>query len=149
MLKHVQHGHDKGFNTAVDVDFLFDFSPVTAESHTNLSSDREDSSTGSTSLVLIPDSTTGSTTAGALEQVFIRYNFNRDFSISMGRQLTTLGFEGDEAPNLYQVSNAYLMTDDTANGGASSYRRHYVDGIRANFNNGRFGFSIGSAQYIV
>ena len=55
----------------------------------------------------------------------------------MGRQLTTLGFEGDEAPNLYQVSNAYLITD------AAGWRRNYVDGIRANFNNGRFGFSIG------
>jgi len=113
-------GHDKGFDTSADMDFLFDFSPVTAELHTELQ----------------PSGVT-------LEQAFIRYNVNRDFSISMGRQLTTLGFEGDEAPNLYQVSNAYLMTDDTANGGAASYRRHYVDGIRANFNNGRFGFSLG------
>ena len=121
-------GHKKGFNTAVDVDFLFDFSPVTAEVHTTI----------------------GKTVSGVrgvdpdlLEQAFIRYNVNRDFSISMGRQLTTLGFEGDEAPNLYQVSNAYLMTDDTANSGAAGLRRNYVDGIRANFNNGRFGFSLG------
>jgi len=112
--------HDKGFGTTADVDFLFDFSPVTAELHTELN-----------------------TGGVALEQAFIRYNVNRDFSISMGRQLTTLGFEGDEAPNLYQVSNAYLITDDTANGGAAGLRRNYVDGIRANFNNGRFGFSLG------
>jgi len=113
-------GHDKGFDTSADMDFLFDFSPVTAELHTELQ----------------PSGVT-------LEQAFIRYNVNRDFSISMGRQLTTLGFEGDEAPNLYQVSNAYLITDDTANGGTKGMRRHYVDGIRGNFNNGRFGFSIG------
>ncbi|SVD42806.1 uncharacterized protein METZ01_LOCUS395660, partial [marine metagenome] len=113
----VRSGHDKGFDTSADVDFLFDFSPVTAELHTELSSG------GGVSL----------------EQAFIRYSVNRDFNISMGRQLTTLGFEGDEAPNLYQVSNAYLMTDDTANGGEDGSRRKYVDGIRANFNNGRFG----------
>jgi hypothetical protein len=106
--------HDKGFGTSADVDFLFDFSPVTAELHTELNTGGVD-----------------------LEQAFIRYSVNRDFNISMGRQLSTLGFEGDEAPNLYQVSNAYLNTD------ADGLRRNYVDGIRANFNNGRFGFSIG------
>jgi hypothetical protein len=127
--------HDKGFGTTADVDFLFDFSPVTAELHTNLSSDRTVRDPGGASI--------GSTSAVALEQAFIRYNVNRDFSISMGRQLTTLGFEGDEAPNLYQVSNAYLKTDDTANTANGGYRRNYVDGIRANFNNGRFGFSLG------
>jgi hypothetical protein len=117
--------HHKGFGTSADVDFLFDFSPVTAELHTELQS------------------------AGAggvtLEQAFIRYNVNRDVSFSMGRQLTILGFEGDERPNLYQISNAYLMTDDTANRGGTikKMRRHYVDGIRGNFNNGRFGFSLG------
>jgi len=112
--------HDKGFDTSADVDFLFDFSPITAELHTELQ----------------PDGVT-------LEQAFIRYNVNRDVSITMGRQLTILGYEGDEATNLYQVSNAYLFTDDTANGGDNGFRRKYVDGIRANFNNRRFGFSIG------
>ncbi|MBT3569087.1 MAG: hypothetical protein HN494_09595 [Opitutae bacterium] len=128
---------EAGFNTAADVDFLFDFSPVTAELHTNLSSDRTVRAPGGGSI--------GSTSAVALEQAFIRYNVNRDFSISMGRQLSTLGFEGDEAPNLYQVSNAYLFGDgtSTASLGIPSLRRNYVDGIRGNFNNGRFGFSLG------
>jgi hypothetical protein len=111
-----------GFNTAVDMDFLLDFSPVTAEIHTNL------------------NNTSGSF-ATSLEQAFIRYSFNRDFNISMGRQLTTLGFEADEAPNLYQVSYAYLL-GDIIDGGMGG-RRNYVDGIRANFNNGRFGFTLG------
>ena len=116
---------EAGFSTAVDVDFLFDFSPVTAEIHTRI--DNND----------------------LLEQAFIRYNVNRDFNISMGRQLTTLGFEGDEAPNLYQVSNAYLFGDGTSTASVPSLpagfnaRRNYVDGIRGNFNNGRFGFSLG------
>jgi hypothetical protein len=111
-----------GFNTAADLDFLFDFSPITAEVHTRINDDSD-----------------------LLEQAFIRYSINRDFSISMGRQLTTLGFEADEAPNLYQVSNAYLYGDDIEqdHGGGHGLRRNYVDGIRANFNNGRFGFTIG------
>jgi hypothetical protein len=117
--------HEKGFKTSADMDFLFDFSPVTAEIHTNLSQDLN-----------------GSSFAGGIEQAFIRYSFNRDFNISMGRQLTALGFESDEAPNLYQVSHAYLF-GDIIGGDTGGKRRNYVDGIRANFNNGRFGFTIG------
>ena len=109
-------GDDAGFSTSADLDFLLDFSPVTAEIHTELDGD-----------------------GVGLEQAFVRYNVNRDFSISMGRQLALLGFEADEAPNLYQVSNAYHLTDCSG----SNVRRTYNDGIRANFNNARFGFAIG------
>jgi hypothetical protein len=119
-----------GFSTAVDVDFLFDFSPITAEVHTRIGDTHP--------LFGSPE---------LLEQAFIRYNINRDFSLSMGRQLSTLGFEGDELPNLYQVSHAYLLGDPTSTAtlpnGLPSLRRNYVDGVRANFNNGRFGFSLG------
>ena len=76
---------DARFRTAADVDFLFDFSPVTGEVHLAASSDEV-----------------------GLEQAFIRYNFNQDFSISAGRQLTVLGFEKDESPNMYQTSYAYI-----------------------------------------
>ncbi len=110
---------DASFSTSADLDFLLDFSPVTAEIHTELDGD-----------------------GVGLEQAFVRYNVNRDFSISMGRQLALLGFEADEAPNLYQVSNAYHLTDSSSQGG-SSVRRTYNEGIRANFNNARFGFAIG------
>jgi hypothetical protein len=119
--------HHKEFDTSADLDFLFDFSPVTAELHTKLQPAGAGAGAGGVSL----------------EQAFIRYNVNRDVSFSMGRQLTILGFEGDERPNLYQISNAYLITDDTANGGDARKRRHYVDGIRGNFNNGRLGLTIG------
>ena len=127
--------HEKGFKTSADMDFLFDFSPVTSEIHTNLSQ-----GLGSSGYV------------AGVEQAFIRYSFNRDFNISMGRQLATLGFEADEAPNLYQISHAYLFGDGIATspigltglaGGGKALRRHNVDGIRANFNNGRFGFTLG------
>ncbi len=115
------------FNSAVDLDFLFDFSPVTAEVHTRINDD---------------------SSSDLLEQAFIRYNFNRDVSLTFGRQLSLLGYEADEDPYLNQVSNAYLITDGiSARNGelrtGSNIRRTYNDGVRANFNNGRLGFSIG------
>lgn len=100
----------ESFNTSADIDFLFDFSPVTAELHIMM--DKDDI---------------------GLEQAFARYGFNRDFNISFGRQLTALGYETDEKVGLKSVSRAYLM----------GMGRNYVDGVRANFNNGRFGVSVG------
>ena len=40
-------------------------------------------------------------------KAFGRYSFNNSFHLTFGRQLTSLGFEADEAPGLYAVSNAY------------------------------------------
>ena len=80
---------DARFRSAADIDFLFDFSPVTGEVH------------------LAASDNVG------LEQAFLRYNFNQDFSVTAGRQLTVLGFEKDESPNMYQTSYAYL-TDVSA-----------------------------------
>ena len=158
---------DKRFRTAADVDFLFDFSPVTGEVHLAAHSDGVD-----------------------LEQAFFRYSFNQDFSLTAGRQLTVLSFEKDESPNMYQTSYAYLsdVASDVQGGSAAlesfigldsfklagtsvdaamssnaayttyvganpvanptgfslpSLRRNYVDGIRANFNNGQFGVVAG------
>ena len=185
----VVNNHDKRFRTGADVDFLFDFSPVTSEVHFNADQD-----------------------GVSLEQAFIRYSLNRDFNFSFGRQVTVLGYESDEAPNLHQVSHAYLADvalEDLAAGSSGrdamnsfvglnqlsmlntitmaklrtsglsqdaltapaiplletdvskkhreqmeatnnptaisipQLRRNYVDGIRANFNNGKFGLSLG------
>ena len=172
--------HDKRFRTGVDLDLLIDFSPVTSEIHLNAAS--------------------GS--GVSLEQAFIRYSFNRDFNLSMGRQLTVLGMESDESTGLYQVSHGYaadvaiedgiqhgksalgqfigmgstgvlgayeaavdqltgsVLTQDGLTLGATGvpgfvaptvatgnllpqFRRNYVDGVRANFNNGRFGLTVG------
>jgi hypothetical protein len=87
---------DARFRTTADIDFLFDFSPVTGEVHIAASKD-----------------------SVGLEQAFLRYNFNQDFSLTAGRQLTVLGFEKDESPNMYQTSYAYLtdVSADVANGG--------------------------------
>ena len=114
----------EAFNTSSDIDFLFDFSPVTGEVHVAL--DKDDIE---------------------LEQAFGRYSLNRDFNFSFGRQLTVLGYEADEAPGLFAVSNAYhlgvkgaALTTGNAN---VKIRRNYKDGVRANFNNGKFGLTVG------
>ena len=169
--------NDTRFTTSTDVDFLFDFSPVTAEVH--LAATTDDIS---------------------LEQAFGRYAFNRDFNISFGRQVTSLGFEGDEATDLSSVTTAYFfdnaikqnnfmtglrnmaidydlrnsiynsstLGDFFRSGGTVIWdgktlateteltkaydesmarvpqlRKNYVDGVKANFNNGRFGLSLG------
>jgi len=133
------------FSTNSDIDFLFDFSPVTGEVH----------------LAMNPSPDAGDEQFG-LEQAFARYSFNRDFHITFGRQLTSLGFEDDEAPGLYSVTSSYpssidalaaldsLRYDATTNpNGITNLRsnlnahQNYNDGIRANFNNGRFGFILG------
>ena len=134
-------GHDSRFQTSSDIDFLFDFSPITAETHIQLNKD-----------------------AVKLEQVFGRYAINKDFNISFGRQITTLGYEADEPTDLYSSSYAYVTDVAMIHPGLSDLRddivkeinrrdhidadntrlrRNYVDGIRANFNNGMFGFTIG------
>ena len=82
----------EAFNTSGDIDFLFDFSPLTAEVHTAMNAS--------------PDAN-GSHVE--LEQAFGRYAFNRDFNISFGRQLTSLGYEADEAPGLFAVSHGYWL----------------------------------------
>ena len=131
---------DDRLSTDADVDFLIDFSPVTAEVHLK--------------------GTTGTGKSFGIEQAFGRYSFNRDFNISFGRQVTNLGYEGDEPTDLYTVSNAYffdvltkhsftssiIQTIDNTFGtsvSATHFRKNYVDGIRANFNNGQFGISLG------
>jgi hypothetical protein len=126
------------FKTKSDIDFLFDFSPVTGEVH----------------LALNPNHDTSEDQIG-VEQAFARYSFNRDFHITFGRQLTSLGFEDDETPGLHSVTKSYSLADlkmakirkDLA--GFTNLRsklnahQNYNDGIRANFNNGRFGFILG------
>jgi len=123
-----QGQQSEAFDTSADVDFLFDFSPLTAELHIAL--DKDDVK---------------------LEQAFGRYSVNRDFNFSFGRQLTVLGYEADEAPGLFAVTNGYYLSDKlapfaslgTKKTSISQTRRNYVDGIRANFNNGRFGLTLG------
>ena len=89
---------DKRFRTAADIDFLFDFSPVTGEVHLAAHTDGID-----------------------LEQAFFRYSFNPDFSLTAGRQLTVLSFEKDESPNMYQTSYAYLTdVSEDVQGGTSA-----------------------------
>jgi hypothetical protein len=135
---------DTRFTSSADVDFLFDLSPVTSELHLNAHRNGID-----------------------LEQVFARYSFNSDFNLSFGRQTTALGYESDERVNHLGVVSGYFLTSALDNpilrdslssilneinsgfGTALSttdipkFRKNYVDGIRANYNNGMFGFTFG------
>ena len=105
-------GHDST-SVGTDMDFLIDFSPVTAEVHLNAAQNNG---------------------SDLLEQAFGRYSFNQDFHLTFGRQATVLGFDSDEANELHAVTRAY----NEVNPG-----KQYVDGIRLNYNNGMFGFIFG------
>ena len=125
---------------SVDLDFLFDFSPVTAEIHLQ----HEDS--------------TGAAAIG-VEQAFVNYAVNQNFSLTVGRQLQLLGYEGDEAMDQFLSTRTYLIGDNfdlfatgalisgAHSGWAPAYggtlHHNYNDGIRANFNAGNFGLAIG------
>lgn len=118
-------------NASADLDFLIDLSPVTAEVHLN-ASPTDDSD--------------------LLEQAFGRYSFNQDFHITFGRQETVLGYEGDEATDLFAVTRAfsslslnYVLDDNSTQSitGTGSSRNKYNDGIRLNYNNGMFGLILG------
>ena len=102
-------------DVSADMDFLIDLSPVTAEVHLNVSQSGGD----------------------LLEQAFGRYSFNQDFHLTFGRQETVLGYEGDEATDLYAVTHAF------SNGVFDHPGRSYVDGVRINYNNGMFGLVFG------
>ena len=122
---------DEDFAGSVDMDFLIDLSPITAEVHLN-----------------------GRNTGGAnIEQAFGRYSVNQDFHVTFGRQLTALGYESDEAPGLLAVTDAYVLGGHSQGGMISDSsevsviavqtRRNYKDGVRLNYNNGMFGFIFG------
>ena len=98
-----------------DLDFLFDFSPVTAEIHLGAEY--------------------------GFEQVFGRYSATNDFHVTFGRQVTFLGYQNDEWTERNAVTNAYV--GDAAKLDSSYNSKHYVDGIRLNYNNGMFGFVLG------
>ena len=107
---------DADFKSAADLDILLTLpSDVTGEIHLSGDSDGLD-----------------------LEQVFARYSFGNDFHFTFGRQLSALGFEQDEAPLLYTVTNAYDHTS-----GFHGRSGNYIDGLRLNYNNGMFGFIFG------
>ena len=126
-VNYIMHRQDDGSNifdddlandltyTSGDLDFLFDFSPVTAEIHLGAEY--------------------------GFEQIFGRYSATNDLHITFGRQVTTLGFETDEWTNRYAVTSAYV--GDAAVDGSIYHQKNYVDGIRLNYNNGMFGFVFG------
>ena len=47
-----------------------------------------------------------------MEEAVATYSFNDNLSVSAGRMLSYLGFEAYDAPNMYQISSAYVTTAD-------------------------------------
>ena len=87
-----------------------------------------------------------------LEQVFARYSFSNDFHFTFGRQLSALGFEQDEAPLLYTVTDAYdygVDGDEGITSGLHGRSGNYIDGLRLNYNNGMFGFIFRSLRWLL
>jgi hypothetical protein len=106
-------------SAAADIDFLIDLSPVTAELHLDLSESND---------------------SQLLEQAFGRYSFNQDLHLTFGRQVTVLGYEGDESTQLFAVTRAF---DGIELNGVSHPGKNYVDGVRLGYNNGMFGLIFG------
>ena len=68
-----------------------------------------------------------------VEQAFVNYNLGNGLTITAGKVENALGFEKDEAPDLYQ--NSYAYTD----GGLGS---NYNNGVRASYGSDVFGVSV-------
>ena len=114
-------------SVSADMDFLIDLSPVTAEVHLNVSE---------------------SSGADLLEQAFGRYSFNQDLHLTFGRQGTVLGYEGDEATDLFAVTKAFSSSMSIDHNGTThtmraTSRNNYTDGFRLSYNNGMFGLIFG------
>jgi hypothetical protein len=157
--------HDKRFRTGVDLDLLIDFSPVTAEVHLNASTDsigleqafirysfnRDFNLTFGRQLTVMgveSDESTG------LHQVSHAYaaDVAIEDGIQSGNAMST--FVGIGGLNYLGTSKGadkmYGTADDVEKvagpmslPGIPQLRRNYVDGIRANFNNARFGLTVG------
>jgi len=109
-------GNPTDFESSADLDLLINLSPVTAEVHLSLSDDND---------------------SQLLEQAFGRYSFNQDLHLTFGRQVTVLGFDGDERPDLFAVTRAYDR------GVENRPAKTYVEGVRLNYNNGFLGVIFG------
>jgi hypothetical protein len=151
-----QVGDDSRFSTAGDVDFLVDFSPVTGEVHLAYASGAAQ-----------PISLEQAFARYSFNQDF-NLSFGRQltnlgyeadeapglFSVSKGYFLDAvsehngLGKIYDELANEFNAAVAAGTVigpartgDDIRN--SLKLRRNYKDGVRANFNNGQFGLSLG------
>jgi hypothetical protein len=143
--------HNKRFRTGVDLDLLIDFSPVTSEVHLNASTEsigleqafirysfnRDFNLTFGRQLTVMG---VESDESPGLHQV--SHAYAADVAIEDGISVNAMGaFVGLGALNTIGGANVTTAVDTT--GLLPQLRRNYVDGIRANFNNGRFGLTVG------
>jgi hypothetical protein len=71
-----------------------------------------------------------------IEQAYVNYNLGNGLVITAGKVENTLGFEKDEAPDLYQNSYAYSET------GTSGLGSNYNNGVRVGYSSDLFNVSI-------
>ncbi|TVP81105.1 MAG: hypothetical protein EA353_02210 [Puniceicoccaceae bacterium] len=94
-FKNIGRASDNSFAVdQVEITWLFDFDPVTAQ----------------IDLTYLNGDETGETTMGYddfIEQAFVSYHIDDGSTINAGRFYSMLGFEAFKAPGLYQYSTAY------------------------------------------
>jgi hypothetical protein len=160
--------HDKRFRTGVDLDLLIDFSPVTSEVHLNASTDdigleqafirysfnRDFNLTFGRQLTVLSVESDEST---GLNQVSHAYaaDVALEDGVTDGKNGlgTFLGLGGLNSLGKTHVvggtqaqidaGTAHYLSVDSSTALPGQLRRNYVDGIRANFNNARFGLTVG------
>ena len=73
------------------------------------------------------DDRTGTAGESDMEEAVLTYTISDNLSVSAGRMLSYLGFEAYDAPNMYQISSAYIST-------ATSYLYDgYADGVSIDY----------------
>lgn len=70
-----------------------------------------------------------------MEEAVATYSFNDNLSVSVGRMLSYLGFEAYDAPNMYQISSAYITSYGYLYDG-------YADGISIDYATDMFSVGI-------
>ena len=94
-----------------------------------------DFSSGPVSFALDIDVYKAGTTSTYLEEAVATYSFNDNLSVSAGKMLSYLGFEAYDAPNMYQISTAYVTSYGYLYDG-------YADGISVDYATDTFSVGI-------
>ncbi|CAA6676621.1 MULTISPECIES: outer membrane beta-barrel protein [unclassified Lentimonas] len=113
-------GSDNSFQIdQVEIDWLFDFDPVTAQIDLQYEGDRDDDYDFDDDDDLV-------------EQAFVTYHFDGDFegtAVTAGRYASMLGFEAFEPTGLYQYSTAYASNT----GADGSALPGYAQGVKVTY----------------
>ena len=122
VLDYASQGGDSGF-TASEVELDFDWStgPVAFSLDFNVFGDDRQINANETDL----------------EEAVVTYTINENLSVSAGRMLSYLGFEAYDAPNMYQITGAYVTKFGPLYDG-------YADGVSVDYATDSFSIGIWS-----